>query len=63
MSLIKTFLSLSGSYVIQSAAGSVLGRIIIALSKHWGFKTINIVRRSEQKEELFAIGADEVAIN
>lgn len=45
---------------MQSAAGSVLGRLVIALAKKWGIKTINVVRRSEQKEELKALGADEV---
>jgi len=49
-----------GEYVLQTAAGSVLGRQLIQLAKHWGIKTINIVRRAEQKEELKALGADEV---
>ncbi|EFJ36022.1 hypothetical protein SELMODRAFT_404426 [Selaginella moellendorffii] len=34
--------------------------IIIKLAKHWGIKTINLVRRDEIKEELKSIGADEV---
>ncbi len=51
----------TGEYVLQTAAGSVLGRQVIQLAKHWGIKTINIVRRAEQKEELMkALGADEV---
>lgn len=49
-----------GEYVIQSAAGSTLGKQVISLAKHWGIKTINIVRRPEQKAELRALGADEV---
>ncbi|CAK9882961.1 unnamed protein product [Sphagnum jensenii] len=49
-----------GEYVLQTAAGSVLGRQVIQLAKHWGIKTINVVRRAEQKEELKALGADEV---
>lgn len=49
-----------GSWVIQSAAGSVLGRQVIQLCKHFGFKTINLVRRPEQAAELEAIGADAV---
>jgi NADPH:quinone reductase-like Zn-dependent oxidoreductase len=49
-----------GEYVLQTAAGSVLGRQVIQLAKHWGIKTINVVRRGEQKEELKALGADEV---
>lgn len=49
-----------GEYILQTAAGSVLGRQVIQLAKHWGIKTINIVRRSEQKQELKLLGADEV---
>nr|PNR32063.1 hypothetical protein PHYPA_026188 [Physcomitrium patens] len=49
-----------GEYVLQTAAGSVLGRQVIQLAKHWGIKTINVVRRAEQKEELLGLGADEV---
>ena len=49
-----------GEYLLQTAAGSVLGRQVVQLAKHWGIKTINVVRRAEQKEELFALGADEV---
>jgi len=49
-----------GEYLLQTAAGSVLGRQVIQLAKHWGIKTINVVRRGEQKEELKALGADEV---
>lgn len=49
-----------GDYLLQSAAGSVIGRIIIQFAKHRGIKTINIVRRKDQIEELKAIGADEV---
>jgi NADPH:quinone reductase-like Zn-dependent oxidoreductase len=49
-----------GEYIIQSAAGSALGRILIQFAKARGLKTINLVRRKEQVEELKAIGADEV---
>ena len=35
-------------------------RQIIQLAKHWGIKTINVVRRPEQIEELRLLGADEV---
>jgi len=49
-----------GEYLLQSAAGSTIGKQLITLAKHYGIKTINIVRRSEQKAELKALGADEV---
>ncbi|CAM6101470.1 unnamed protein product [Calypogeia fissa] len=47
-------------YLLQTAAGSVLGRQIISLAKHYGIKTINVVRRDEQIQELKNIGADYV---
>ena len=40
----------------QTAGGSVLGRMVIALAKRSGVKTINVVRRSAQKQELLDIG-------
>ena len=49
-----------GEYVLQSAAGSTLGRQLITVAKKRGLKTINLVRRPEQAAELKAIGADEV---
>lgn len=58
--LVKDLAIPKGEYLLQTAAGSVLGRQVIQLAKHWGIKTINIVRRPEQKEELKLLGADEV---
>ncbi|CAL5222399.1 g4758 [Coccomyxa viridis] len=49
-----------GQYLLQTAAGSVLGRMVIALAKRSGVKTINVVRRSAQKQELLDIGGDVV---
>ena len=51
-----------GEWLLQTAAGSALGRMVIRLGKHLGFKTINIVRRAEQAEELKNLGADEVLV-
>jgi NADPH2:quinone reductase len=36
-----------GGWLLQSAAGSALGRMVIRLGKQFGFHTINIVRRKE----------------
>lgn len=47
-----------GEWLLQTAAGSVLGQMIIRLGKHCGFKTLCVVRREEQAEELRAAGAD-----
>jgi NADPH:quinone reductase-like Zn-dependent oxidoreductase len=49
-----------GAWLLQSAAGSTLGRMIIKLGRHDGFKTLNVVRRSEAVEELKALGGDAV---
>jgi hypothetical protein len=38
----------------------IVVRQVIQIAKHLGIKTINVVRRPEQKEELLALGADEV---
>ena len=45
-----------GQWLLQTAAGSVLGRLLIALAKRKGVKTINVVRRSAQREELLKLG-------
>jgi NADPH:quinone reductase len=49
-----------GEWLLQSAAGSTLGRMIIKLGRHDGFKTVNIVRRREAIDELRALGGDVV---
>src|SRR5262249_57179028 len=49
-----------GSWLLQTAAGSALGRMLIRLGKHAGFRTLNLVRRREQVNELLQLGADAV---
>jgi NADPH:quinone reductase-like Zn-dependent oxidoreductase len=49
-----------GAWLLQTAAGSALGRMIIRLGKHNGFRTMNVVRRREQGEELLRLGGDAV---
>lgn len=51
-----------GQFLLQTAAASVLGRMLIQYAKYIGIKTINVVRRSSQVQELKALGAD-VVIN
>ena len=48
-----------GEWLLQTAAGSTLGRVVLQIARRRGFKTINVVRRREQAEELKALGADE----
>jgi NADPH:quinone reductase-like Zn-dependent oxidoreductase len=47
-----------GAWLLQTAAGSALGRMVIRLGRHFGFRTINVVRRREQAEELLRAGGD-----
>ncbi len=51
-----------GGWLLQSAAGSAVGKMVIRLGRQHGFHTINIVRRQEQVEELRSIGADAVVV-
>jgi NADPH:quinone reductase-like Zn-dependent oxidoreductase len=50
----------SGDWLLQTAGASAFGRMIIRLATLRGIKTISTVRRSEQKEHLYAAGADAV---
>ena len=52
-----------GEWLLQSAAGSELGRMIIKLAKHDGIRTINVVRRRESVAELEQLGADAVIVS
>ncbi|KAK9823868.1 hypothetical protein WJX72_006036 [[Myrmecia] bisecta] len=49
-----------GEWLLQTAAGSALGRQMIVMAKLRGIKTINVVRRTAQKAQLIDLGADEV---
>ncbi len=49
-----------GAWLLQSAAGSNLGRMIIKLGRHDGFKTLNVVRRREAVAGLKSLGGDAV---
>src|SRR5262245_21430467 len=49
-----------GAWLLQTAAGSARGRMVIRLGRRKGFRTINVVRRREQGEELLREGADAV---
>jgi NADPH:quinone reductase len=49
-----------GEWLLQTAAGSALGKMVIKLGKHFGFRTINVVRRQEGIDQLRQLGADAV---
>jgi NADPH:quinone reductase-like Zn-dependent oxidoreductase len=50
----------AGEWLLQTAAASAVGRMVIRLGKHFGFRTINVVRRPEQAAELRREGAEHV---
>jgi NADPH:quinone reductase-like Zn-dependent oxidoreductase len=52
-----------GEWLLQSAAGSELGRMIIRLARRDGIRTLNVVRRRESVAELEALGADAVIVS
>lgn len=45
-----------GSWIVQNAANSAVGRCVIVLAKTLGIRTMNLVRREELREELLAWG-------
>lgn len=51
-----------GEWLLQSAAGGELGKMVIRLGRKFGFQTVNTVRRREQVEELKKLGADAVLV-
>jgi len=52
----------SGDWLLQTAAGSTLGRLVIQLAKQRCLRTINVVRRRARRQELLDIGADAVIV-
>jgi NADPH:quinone reductase len=52
-----------GEWLLQSAAASQIGRMMIRLAKRAGIKTINIVRRRESVADLKDLGADAVIVS
>ena len=49
-----------GEWLVQTAANSTVGRLVLQLTQLLGVKTMNVVRRREQVQELLNAGADEV---
>ena len=49
-----------GQWLLQSAAASALGKMLIRLGKASGYRTMNVVRRREQVKELQDLGGDAV---
>ena len=57
--LLRDFANLSkGDLILQNAANSAVGIAIIQLASHFGYRTLNLVRREENREQLEKAGAD-----
>jgi mitochondrial enoyl-[acyl-carrier protein] reductase / trans-2-enoyl-CoA reductase len=52
-----------GDWLIQNAANSAAGRAVIQIARELGYKTVNVVRRSELIGELRAEGGDVVLVD
>lgn len=62
--LLTSIVSLNaGEWMIQNVANSSVGRLVIALARMRGIKTMNVVRRAALFGELQALGADGCAVD
>jgi len=62
--MLRDFVDLSeGDFVIQNAANSAVGRLVIQIARARKLRTINLVRRPEVIEELRALGGDVVLLD
>lgn len=62
--MLRDFTELApGDFVIQNAANSAVGRLVIQIARAHGWKTINLVRRPELIDELRALGGDVVLLD
>jgi mitochondrial enoyl-[acyl-carrier protein] reductase / trans-2-enoyl-CoA reductase len=52
-----------GDWLIQNAANSAAGRDVIHIAHELGYKTVNVVRRTELVDELRAEGGDVVLVD
>lgn len=53
----------AGEWMIQNVANSSVGRLVIALARQRGIRTMNVVRRAALFDELKALGADACAVD
>lgn len=59
--MLRSFRDLApGDWIVQNAATSAVGRAVIEIARHRGWKTLSLVRRPEAADELRALGADAV---
>ncbi len=53
----------AGEWLLQNAANSAVGRCVIRIARHLGWRTLNVVRRPEVIEDLRREGADAVLVD
>lgn len=51
-----------GAWLLQTAAASTLGRLVVRLGRRYGFRTLNVVRRREQADALQELGGDATVV-
>jgi len=49
-----------GDWLLQTAAASSVGKLVLQLAQQYGFKTINVIRRREQETNIRNLGGNEV---
>ena len=49
-----------GKWLLQTAAASSVGRLVLQLAKVYGFQTINVIHRRAQAKIIQALGGDEI---
>jgi NADPH:quinone reductase-like Zn-dependent oxidoreductase len=49
-----------GDWLLQTAAGSTVGKLVLQLARHRGIRTINVVRRRAAVDEILQLGGTEV---
>ena len=49
-----------GDWLVQTAAASTVGKLVLQLAQQYRFKTINVIRRREQETIIRSLGGDEV---
>jgi len=61
--LVKQVLRIpKNQWLLQTAAASAVGKMVIRLGNYYGFQTLNVVRRHDQAEQLKKIGAKHVIV-
>jgi mitochondrial enoyl-[acyl-carrier protein] reductase / trans-2-enoyl-CoA reductase len=53
----------AGEWLVQNAANSAVGKLLIRLARQHGYRTVNVVRRPETVEALRALGADACVVD